>query len=325
MSYRTYQVAASGPDVHHDTLLSNVAVMAFDTGEEGMVANKLFPEIPVGKQSDKYAIIDKAEFLRDVDDRRAPRAEARRIEFKVSSEAYFAEGRALATEIPLEDLDNADNVFQLRENSTKLVVSVMLRAQEIRVARMCTSISNVGSGVLLTGSARWSDPVQSDPLGDINTAHAFIQHQLGLVANSMVMDFDTFQILQRHPDLLDLYKYTSGGIVPASNIAAAFKVQNLWIAQGVMENALEGGASSMTNIWGNNCLLAYVGPVTGLQSKTLGGRFRWRPPSFPAPMAAHTQRFSGAGTRNVEVVQADYFQDEKIIARDLGYLIGNTL
>jgi hypothetical protein len=32
----------------------------------------------------------------------------------------------------------------------------------------------------------------------------------GLVANTAVMDWDTLQVLRRHPVLLDMYKYTSG-------------------------------------------------------------------------------------------------------------------
>ena len=323
--FRTYQVAASGPDVHHDTLLSNIAVMAFDTGEDGFVVDRILPAVPVGKQSDRYAVIDKGEFLRRVDAYRAPRTEARRVEFKVSSDAYFAKNYALAAENALEDLDNADNVFQLRENSTKLVTGDLRRAQEIRVADRLTSISNVGSGVVLAGANQWSDYVNSDPLGDVNTGHAFIQHATGLVANTGVVDFDTFQILQRHPDLLDMYKYTNGGLVTQAQIAAAFKVGNLWVAQGVVENALEGGVSSMTQIWGRSFFLCYVGPATGLQTRTFGLRYQWRPPSFPAPFATHTKRYEGAGSRNVEVVQAEHYQDERVIARDLSYLLKDTV
>mgnify|MGYP000090827874 CR=1 FL=1 len=323
--FRTYQVAASGPDVHHDALLSTIAVTAFSTGEDGLIGNDLFPEVSVGKQSDRYAIIDKGAFLRIPNTERAPRTKAKRVEFQVSSDQYFADNFALAGEIALEDLANADLAFGLRENTVKLVVGDMLRDQEQRIVNIVTSATNVGSGVILAGGDLWSNYVTSDPLGDVTTAHAFMKNQTGLIANVAAMDWDTFQIVRRHPDLLDYYKYTSGGQLDMAQIAAAFNVDKVLISHAVVENALEGGTSSMTSLWGNNVLLAHVSAAVGLQTRTLGLRFKWRPPGFPNDAAVNTKREEGAGTRYVEVVETHRFQDERIIAANLGYLIATTL
>jgi len=324
-SFRTYQVAASGPDVHHDTLLSNLAVAAFANPLDGLVGKQLFPVVPVPKQSNRYAILDKSAFLRNEDALRAPRTEARRVEFMVSSAPYFCDNYALASEIALEDLANADDVFALRDNTSQLVVGDLSRAEEIRLANICTSITNLGSGVQLTGAAKWSDFVNSDPLGDINTAHAFIQQRTGLIANTAVLDFDTYKILRRHPDLLDMYKYTASGMLTQDQIGEVLDVQQLLIARGIKENATEGQASSMGTIWGNVCFLAHIEQATGLQTRTFGLRFQWQPDGFPAPIVASTRREDGAGTRNVEIIQAEHFQDEVVVARDLAYLIQNTL
>lgn len=323
--FRTYQVTASGPDVHHDALLSTIAVAAFDMGEDTFIADKVFPSVPVAKQSDRFAIIDKGNFLRIEDALRAPKTAARKVEFQVSSAPYFCDNYALAAELSLEDLANADQAFSLRDNSVKLVVSDLRRAQEQRVSNIVTSASNLGSGTTLSGGSQWQDFVNSDPLGDVNTAHAFIQQQSGLIANTCVLDFDTFKIVRRHPDLLDMYKFVSGGQLSRQQIADAFDVENLWIGQGVIENALEGGTSSMTNLWGKNALFAHIAPPTGLSTRTLGLRFVWQPGGFPAPLAVTTNREAGAGKRNVEIIEAQHFQDEVIVATDLGYLIGSTV
>src|SRR3990167_6622086 len=323
--YRTYQVAASGPDVHHDTLLSNIAVAGFASGVDGFIWNQLFPEVPVAKQSDRYAIIDKGAFLRIHDTTRAPKTEAKRVEFQVSSDQYFADNYALAGENALEDLANADVSFQLRANTTRLVVDGLLRDQERRLYNLVTSATNVCSGVILGAGVRWSNFVNSDPLGDVTTAHAFIQQRTGLIANVAAMDWDTFQIISRHPDLLDQYKYTQGGMLTEANVAAAFRVDKLLISKAVQENSREGGTSSMTSMWGNRCLLAHVEPGVSLETRTLGLRYRWRPAAFPTDMAVSTRREEGAGTKYIEIVEAQRFQDEKIIATDLGYLIDSTI
>lgn len=325
MNYRTYQVAASGPDVHHDVLLSNLAVTAFASGTEGLIGNDLFPEVGVGKQSNKYPIIDKGNFLRIPNTARAPRTEANRVEFQVSSDSYFADNFALAGENALEDLANADTSFGLRSNTLNLVTGDMLRDQEQRIINIVTSATNMGSGTTLSGGDLWSDFVNSDPLGDVRTAHAFIRNQTGLIANVAAMDWDTFQVLRVHPDLLDHYKYTRGGQLGMEQVADAFNVDRILLSKAIKENSLEGGTSSMTSMWGNNCLLAHIEPAAGLQTRTLGLRFKWRPDNFPADMGVVTKREEGAGTRWVEIIEAHRFQDEKVIASELGYLIETTL
>jgi hypothetical protein len=301
--YRTY-ATASGADAHHDALLTNISLMAFDTGVDGLIGDQLLPAVPVAKQSDRYAIIDKADFLRNIDALRAPRTQARRVEFSVSSDAYFADNYALATDIALEDLANA---------------------QEIRIANLVTSISNVGSGVQLSGATQWSDFVNSDPIADVTTAHAFIQQRTGLIANTMVMDHDTMMIVRRHPDLLDMYKYTQGGMLNPDQLATVFGVNRILVGRSVRENSLEGGVTSMTNIWGHNVLLAYTQPSVGMETRTFGLRFQWRPEGFPSPLVASSRRDAGPGTKNVEIIQSEHFQAEKIVARELAYCIQNTV
>ena len=316
----------SGPNAHVDVPLSNLAIAAFSTGEEEFIADQLFPMVTVGKQSDKYYIIEKGAFLRSEETLRAPKTKARRIEYTVNSESYFADNHALADENALEDLANADIAIGLRENSTLLVTSRLKRAQEIRVANLVTSASNLGSGVALSGTAKWNDFVSSNPLADVRTGHAFIRQTTGLRANTMILDHDTWQIVRHHPDLLDLYKHTSGGQLDLGQLAATFTVDRILLASGIVENMPEGStSSSITNIWSNVCILAHMEPGTSLKTRTLGLRFGFQPAGFPAPFQVERTVEAGAGTKKIEVIEAGHFQDEKIVASELGYAITGTL
>lgn len=324
---KTYAGATlTGADIHVDTPLSNLAVAAFDLGDESFIADQIFPAIPVGKESDKYYVIEKDAFLRIPSTLRARRTAAKRVEFTVSSNSYFANNYALAAENALEDLINQDMALQIRQNSVKLVVTNLRRDQENRVAGLITSITNIGSGVQLTGTNKWSNN-NSDPIADVTTAHAFIRSRTGgLSANTGVIDEDTLAIVRRHPLLLDMYKYTSGGEVTDEQLRAVFKVGRLLVGKGMKENMPEGSTtSSITNLWGNNLLLIHTGKATGLQTQTLGLRFQWRNPIFPANFAVATSIENKAGQKKVEILEAGYFQDEKIVAGDLAYCIQNTL
>lgn len=308
---------------HIDTPLSNLAVKAFDGGGD-FIAGQLFPAATVGKQSDGYYVIDKDSWLRVPDTKRSPKSPANRVEWKASTDTYFANNYALATDHAKETLANADQALSVRETSTSFVVENLQRDLEVRVANKVTSISNVGSGVSLTGANKWSDYANSDPISAVNTGHAFIENLTGLHANVCAMDKDTHRILRHHPVIRDYTKYTGAGPVPDAMLAELFEVDRILIARGIKNNAKEGDSASITNIWGNNFLLAHIRPAVGLQTMTFGIGMRWAPEGFPAPFVVERYDHHDK-SKKAEVVEAQYFQDEKIVAQDLSYLIAGTL
>lgn len=315
---------ASGRDIHIDTPLSNIAIKAF-AGAEGYIGPRLFNMVPVGKQSDRYYVIDRDSWLLIPNTRRAPKTAPKRIEWKVSSNGYFADNHALVGEIAKEDLANEDQAIRLRENTAQNVTEGLLRGLEDRIAQQVTSVSNVGSGVILSGANKWSDYVSSDPVADVTTGHAFIRKRTGYTANTLAIDADTYEIVRRHPVLLDMFKYTQGGLLGDAEIKSVFKVQNILIGGGIKNVANEGATGSVVNIWGNNALLAYVAPMAlGPQTATFGIAFRWTPNGIPAPMQVFRYDDPDPG-KKIEDVEVGYYQDEKIVATDLGYLINATL
>ena len=72
-------VTPIGPGGHMDVPLGNFASAAFNTGTAEFVGDMLLPSISVGKQSDKFYIIEKGAFFRVENTRRAPRTRARRV------------------------------------------------------------------------------------------------------------------------------------------------------------------------------------------------------------------------------------------------------
>lgn len=311
-------------DVHIDVPLSNMAVMAFNGGN--LIGEALFPSVPVDKQSNKYYVMNKSDWLRLPDSSlRAPGTAPRRVEFSVSSESYFANNYALATSNPFEVLANADQAMRIRQRSALFLSSVLRRSKEQRIASKVTSISNLGSGVALTGTSKWSDFGNSDPIAAVNTAHAFIRNATGFTGNVAVIDYDTMVTLRRHPVLLDMYKYTQGGQVTDAQIAEQFRVQRILVADAIKENAKEGGTSSMTNMWGNICGIFHVEPATTMEDvMTFGQTFRWTNPQLGVPFAVSVYDDPDRG-KKVEILDASYYDDEKVVARDLSYLIKDTL
>ena len=310
-------------NAHIDAPLSNLAIAAF-ADQQDYVAQRLFPVVNVAKESDLFYTIDKDAWLRNHNTLRSRKAAPNLIEFQVSSDNYRAKNYALREGNALEDLANADAALSLREGSVTNISEALLRDLEVRVANQVTSISNVGSGVALTGANKWSAVNSSNPISDVTTAHAFIRNNTGLIANTALMDFDTLQILRTHPDILNLFQYTDGGTVTDQQLREVFGVQNILVGKAVYNSANEGATASIGNIWGNNFLLARVTPGVSLKTKTLGLGIRWSPAGIQRPFQVSRYNDPDPG-KKVEWVESGYYQDEKIVAPQLAYLISNTL
>lgn len=318
---------ADGKPLRHDALLTEFALRAFNTGTDQFIAEQVFPSVSVDEQSDRYPIINQDGFFREYDTLRAPRGRARLVSFDVSSDSYFAENHALAADYPLEDLANAARAFQVRENHTTLITEGLRRGQEIRIANIITSGSNSGGWTSLDGSQKWSVVNSADILGQVSSAHETIRMATGFTPNTVVIDHNTLVLAQRNVRLLELFKYTRSGELPVEIIKdQIFKVDRLLVGKGIKNTSPPGVAKVNVNIWGNVVWFGYTRPtITGLQAATFGARMQWKPAGFPAPMAVQRDQFSKAGEPKVEVVECMYWQDEKVLAKDLGYAITNTV
>ncbi len=325
---RIYQGATPvGGDAHYDTPLSNFASAAFDITDEAFIADRVFPVVNVSKQSDRYYELMKHDFSRNRDTLRAPKTPANRVTFSVSSNTFFCDNYALAAENAIEDLVNADTAVNLRQNSIRLIQRLLRLDQEVRVASLATTPANVGSSVLLSGATSWFSTTSADIIGQVMSGHAFIRSQTGLLPNTAIVDYDSFQAARRNSRAWDQYKYTTGeSFLSIEQLRQMWQVDNILIGRAIVNNSATGWSS--TNVWGNNCVLAHISPATGLQSMTAGVRFRWQPGTFPANFGVMTDVRNRAGQEKIEIVEAGLYQDEKIVAKDLMYCIntssGNT-
>ncbi len=271
--FRQRALYLTGRDLHIDSPLSNLAVMAFGIGQ-GLVGDAILPTVPVDKQSNLFYVIDKATWLRlPTTDVRAPKTPPKRVEWKVSSAGYFARNHALAGEVGDEDRANADNQIMLEQRTTMFVTQQLNRLREQRIANIVSSISNCGSGLAV--STKWSNFVGSSPL----------------------------------------------------SLADAFSVTRLLIGDAVVNTAKEGQAAVMSNIWPNMCWIGYVDPNAAggtMQAVTYGLAFRWTDPILGVPLAVRRYRDADEG-KKTDVLDIQYYQDERVVGQELSYLLTGTI
>lgn len=312
-------MGATGRDLHIDVPLTNM-VIGFEP--QGLIVEEIFPVVSVQKQSDVYYKWDKGSFFRIPDTLRAPKTKGRSVTFDVSSDTYFANNYALVHEESFEDMGNADQILNSREKRLRALKNLLTLDWENRVASQITSGSNLGSYGTLTGTDQWSDYANSDPISDIETGKESIRSTTGLDTNLMIIGKSVYQKLIHHPDILDRIKYVQKGIVTADLLAAVFDVEKILIGTAIKNTAAEGLTDSFSDIWGKHVVLAHTTktPDPDGRDPSLGYSFRWEAPLLGgAAWAAEIWNDPDGG--NYENRRIQYFQNEKLTASALGYLL----
>lgn len=315
-------------DVHIDTPLSNL-VIGFEPDD--LIVSQIFPEVMVNKQSNVYWKWEKGDFFRLPDSTlRAEKTKGKMVEFNVSSETYFARNYALRNEESFETLANAANVLKTREKALRALKALMMLDWENRVASQISSGSNMGSFTTLTGTAQWSDLANSDPINDVLVGKESIRSTTGKSANLIIIPEAVRVKLVQHPDIIDRVKYTGTndmpGQVTAKAIAALFEVDKVLFPKAIKNTGEIGQSDSFSDVWSDNVILAYVtnGPDPDGRDPSLGYTFRWINEALQSlPFASEIWNDPDGG--NFENRRVQTYQDEKLTATELGYVIADTL
>jgi len=311
-------MGATGRDLHVNIPLANIAMVYTPYG---MIADKIAPLVRVGKQSDSYNTWSLADAYRTEEDKRAPGTEANVIERSVSSDTYFAKNYALKDKIPYEDLKNADAAFIMTERGerVKYIKNKLYLNWEYRVGMLCTSTSNIGSSSAV--ASNWSDEAtgHSSPMEDLTTAMQNIEGVTGYMPNRAIFGRVAWKHFRNHADIIDrLYGNQTGAngrIISLQQAANLLELDQVLVGRAKYNSAGEGQAASLTDIWGANVLLYYAPMNPSKEEPSFMYSFRW---PIVSDMQATVYQLERSKAEEVEL---GYYQDEKITASTLGFLI----
>lgn len=326
-------MAPTGRQAYWDAMLSDFATKNFDTEGMGFIAPRIMGTVSVDKQSANYHVFDPSGFMKVYDDLRSPRAKANKVEWTVSTDAYYAKNRALAGEIPMEDLANGDRALGLRENTTLAIVLGLRRAHEVRVANLATGSGGPGTIVAL-GANNWNVST-ADIMGQVSSAKISVLNSAGMLPNYCLIDYESFQLIRRNSNLLTNYfKSPQAGQISEEAIRSeVLGVPNVIVVNGVKDTTGPGVQQmNLASIWGRICMFFVANPgAVGMDSVNYLTRFRWTNPELPGPyrngdgfntdFSVTRTQYDGAGEPHVEVLETGYYQDEKITGSALSYLI----
>lgn len=319
--------------VHVDAALTNISV-AFLQNADHFVASKVFPNVPVSKQSDRYFVFDRGDFNRDEAQVRAPGTESAGGGYELdNTPTYFTKVFAYHHDVPDQVRANADPAVDPERAAAELVMHKMLiRREKDFVTNFMTSgvwtntVDGVDSSAGTSETIKWSDQTSGDPIGDVDEAKATILESTGFMPNKLVLGYKVFDALKRHPDIIDLVKYSGGvgpnnpALVSEQALAAVFGVEQVVVAKAIENTAAQGATNSHSFIAGSKALLTYAAPTPSLMTPSAGYTFSW------TGFMGQTNAF-GIGTKRFYLdalestrVEGQAAYDQKVVSQDLGFL-----
>lgn len=331
--FRPYRKDMTARDVHADAFLTNLSV-AYIQDQSQYISTKVFPIVPVDKQSDKYYVMPKEAWLRDEAQKRADNTPSVGSGYELSTDQYYADVWAFHRDLGWQMRRNADASMRLRINATRFVTQRLLMRQEVQ---WFTDYFTTGVWATdLTPTNLWDDYTTSDPIEDVEDAKEAISSVTGFEANTMVMGRKVLRRLRNHPDIRGRIFGSAGGNgsqVSLQQLATLFEVDRIFVSRGIKATNKKGATATYSYIAGNHVWLGHVAGAPAEDVPSAGYTFSWNGVTGDMGLGDSTGE-SGVGvaisefeireTKTVRV-EGEMAWDNKVVAADLGYFMPNVV
>lgn len=312
-------------DVHVNGPLTNISI-AYMQRADMFVADRVFPNIPVPKQSDLYFTYDRGMFFRSEMKKRAPGTESAGVDYTVSNDNYYADVYALHHDVPDQRRANADNPLQPDREATELLMQQALIFREKEWAENYFAAGKWSNDP--TPTTLWDAASGSDPLADIELGMSTIGESTGFEPNKCVLSRPVWGVIKNHADIVDRIKYGQTGPGAAKVSMEAFaqliEIDDVMVSRAIQNTAAEGAANAHSYIAGKHCLLVYAAPSPGLMAPSGGYTFSWSGYSGAGPAGQRISRMR-ADLLKSDRIELEMAFVQKLVAADLGYLLESVM
>lgn len=317
-------------DIHVNAPLTNLSI-SYAQNANDFIADKIFPTIPVMKQSDLYWVFDRDAWFRTDVRERAPGTESVGVHWKVSTTPYYAPVYAVHNDIDDQTRANADPAIMLEQTATELVTTQLLRKRDITwsTAYFTTGIWTGGpSATDMTGVAgapgnanqfRQWDQAGSTPIIDIRTQITNIARVTGYRPNTLVLGAKVWTSLADHPDLLERIKYTERAVAGPDLLASLLDLDRVYVNWVISNSANEGATATydFAMASGKSALLCYANPNPAPRTVSAGYTFAWTGFLGANAYGARIKSFRMEWLES-DRVEGEMAYNQKVIAPDLG-------
>lgn len=320
-------------NVHVDEALTDVSV-AYMQDTTSFVANRAFPNISVGKQSDKYWTLPHGQIERDEFKIRAPGTESEGIDWTLSTDSYLCDVRALHDSVDAQTLANDDGSFGLFEASAEILGEKALIHRERKFVTdfMATSIwttdrTGVASGPSASQFVYW-DAAAGDPVANMRTWKLTMQLLAGgRRPNVLILGREGYDGLLENAELKERVKHTGAAPYRVTHqaILELLELDEILVSDAVYNTAAEGAAASYSMCMGKDGLLIHRPRRPGKKIPAAGYQFNWTGyTTVDNEFGVSIEKWWHQDTKSWRV-EGEMAFDQKLVSADLGIFLSGVV
>jgi len=231
------------------------------------VGMTIFPRVGVTTSGGQILEFGKEDF-QIYNIRRSPGANTKRISFGYLGKPFALFNDAVEVPVPREYLRDASvpgiDLASRAVNRAMKVVSLGLEREQAALALDASQYPSTNK-ISLTGTSKWTDP-SANISQQIDTYKEAVRLQVGSYPNTLLLSAVAFKAGRNNSGVLDRTKYTSKDSITPEILASLWDLDKV-----VVGKAVTSGPSGMSDVWGNNAILAYVPSIpTTMEEPSFG-------------------------------------------------------
>lgn len=318
--------------VHYDEALTTISV-GYALTEKALFARRVFPVVPVAKESGVYFTIPKGQMFSDTAKRRAPGTRAARGDYTRTTAPYACERFAFAHDIPDPVRANWTGAGDADESGVKLVTNKMIIRENLRFVSAfmrtgvwATDLTGVASAPGAGQFLQW-DQAGSTPISDIRRRRRIIKRATNLAPNVLACGGAVFDALMNHASILARLPTTIVQIAADDEedtalLARILGVKEVVVLDGSYNSADEGQAAVMTDFVQTTALLAYKPDSPSLDTPSAGYVFSWSDgigdvgDMIAANGGAGIKKYRNPEAEESDAIEANAYSDLRPVSTD---------
>jgi hypothetical protein len=187
---------------------------------------------------------------------------------------YEIEAHGLEGMVSPQDYRNVEDPFDAEKDETDAISTMLFLGKEKSLADTLADTAVLTQNVTLSGTSQFSDYANSDPLSVAATARKAVRDGSGMAPNALWMDWAVYNVLRFHPAVLDYlgFKDSRPGGLTGEELAKAFDVKRVLIAESMYNSAKQGQADVLAPIWGKHMWFGVAPEKAAKDQVSLGYR-----------------------------------------------------
>lgn len=282
------------------------------------IGEQLMPVVSAPRLADKYFTYSKRDRLAFPDDVIGARGSANEIDESRSTDNYSLTGYALKNFVDVTTLQNQDSPLNEMVDLVEAIAEGIAFKTELRHAAILTTSGNFGSTA--AAATAWSSANGGSIIKDLQTARAALWMGRGPGDFVGFCSLDVANAMQRNAALLELMKYTKGGLVPMDEIAKMFGLSKILVGEARKDTANSGQAASYSRIWSDVFGIVRVARQPSIRNAAFGYTFR-----LGGTVKTRTWFNENVGTDGGYHAQISKHEVAKVVASDTGYLLTSVI